>query len=96
MFSFKYKVGLPFWKFFVRHGAHAKVYVQVIWDDEAKVFVAHNSNLRGLVTSAPTIKELLFNINEAAIILLEDAIKRPIPTQPDTRPLLTDQGCPAC
>lgn len=91
MFKFSYKVGHPFWKFFVKHGARAKIYVEVIWDDEAKVFVAHNSNLQGLVTSAPTVAELFKNVDEVVSILLEDALHTPAPTAPKLRRILNDQ-----
>lgn len=88
MFKFDYEVGRLFWKFFVRHGATPVIFVQILWDDEAKVFVAHNSNLKGLVTSAPTPKELLHNINEVIEILLEDALNKPAPSHPKLESIL--------
>lgn len=84
MFKFHYRVGLPFWKFFVKHGAVAKIYVEIIYDKEAKVFVAHNSNLRGLVTEAPTLEELVKNVHEVIGILMEEALKSKMPSEPAT------------
>lgn len=89
MFKFNYKVGRPLWKFFVRHGATPVIFVQILWDCEAQVFVAHDSNLQGLVTEAPTLEELVHNIKEATEILLEDALNQPVPAEPRT---LTNLG----
>lgn len=71
---FKYRVGFPFWKTLARLGVTLSISVDVFYDDEAEVFVAISSNLRGLVAEAPTLKELLHEIRTTAEDLLYIAL----------------------
>ncbi len=41
---FAYQVGFPGWKIAARFGLKLKVNVQVLWDGEAKVFVAWSND----------------------------------------------------
>ncbi len=59
--SFVYHVGWPGWKIAARLGVPLKVKVSVLFDDEAKVFVAECIDFLpylGIVTEAPTVDEL--------------------------------------
>lgn len=80
-----YKAGWPFWRFMAKAGIPIRVTVEVIFDKEAKVFVAHNSNLRGLVAEAETLDELFRNLDAAAFDLLESYLHQ----TPTRHPLMS-------
>jgi predicted RNase H-like HicB family nuclease len=72
-----YNAGWPAWRFLAKMGVPIRVKVMVFYDDEAKVYVATNSNLRGLVAEAETFDGLVKNINAAARDLLESYLHEP-------------------
>lgn len=37
---------------------HVSIVVKAMWDEEAKVWVAHSADIGGLATEAPTVEEL--------------------------------------
>lgn len=65
-------------KFF---GFTLTVNIDVIFDDEAKVYVATSKDVKGLVLEAATFHELQSEVNEAVINLTElNKTKRPTNT----------------
>lgn len=77
----KYRVGLPFWRTLARMGATLAVHVEIIYDDEASVFVATSTNLRGLVVEASDVKELLHELQTSIDELLYEELNRKVNTQ---------------
>lgn len=77
-----YRVGLPFWKTFARKFGKARFRVEVMYDKEAKVFVARSPDLNGFVVEAATVDELLREGNNVATMLLEECLKDEV-TQAD-------------
>ncbi len=71
---FKYRVGFPFWREFARMGATLSVIVEVLYDEEANVFVATSPNLHGLVVEAQDVKALLSEINSSIDELLYEEL----------------------
>lgn len=57
-----YRIGYPFWRTFARMGVPLFLRIDVLRDHEAGVFVAKSDNLRGLVAEAPTMDELVVEI----------------------------------
>ena len=49
---FSYRVGFPLWKVAARLGAPIHVRIEIIWDEDANVFVATSPDVRGLVVEA--------------------------------------------
>ena len=80
-----YPAGWPFWKEVARVGVPIGINVNVIRDDEAGVYVALNSNLKGLVAEAPTLDELRANIDLATEDLLLHYLDKVPARQPVTR-----------
>lgn len=78
---FSYRVGFPFWRTFARLGVTLSVIVEVLYDDEAGVFVATSPNLYGLVVEASGIKELLHEIHTSIDDLLYEELKSKVNTQ---------------
>ena len=71
---FAYRVGFPGWKIAARLGLTLKVRVNVLWDDEAKVFVAHIDDFLpefGCVAEAATWDGLKTELNN----VLDDAFE---------------------
>lgn len=71
---FAYRVGFPGWKIAARLGIRLKVCVEVIWDDEAKVFVAQSDDFLpdfGCVAEAQTWDGLRTELN----YVIEDAFE---------------------
>jgi predicted RNase H-like HicB family nuclease len=60
-----YRVGFPGWKIAARAGLRVKLRIDVLRDEEAKVFVARSPDLRGLVAEAETLDELVANLQAA-------------------------------
>ncbi len=65
-----YRVGNLGWRVAARIGIPLKVRIDVIFDDEAKVFVATSEDLKGLVVEAATVEELWAEIKQCACDLL--------------------------
>jgi hypothetical protein len=65
-----YRIGLPFWKQAARLGVPLKLRIDVIRDDEANVFVASSDDLVGLICEAPSMDELVVEVNHAMVDLL--------------------------
>lgn len=63
-----YRVGNLGWRVAARIGIPLKVRIDVIFDDEAKVFVATSEDLKGLVVEAATVEELWAEIKHALAI----------------------------
>ena len=89
-----YPVGWPFWKEAARAGFAIGINVNVIRDEEAGVYVACNSNLKGLVAEAATLDELRVNIEAATEDLLAHYLHQAPVRHPVTRLTLT-AACPA-
>lgn len=89
-----YPVGWPFWKKVANAGFPIRVNVSVIRDEEAGIYVACNSNLKGLVAEAPTLDELRVNIEAATADLLAHYLHKAPVRHPVTR-LTLDDACPA-
>ena len=89
-----YPAGWPFWKEVARAGFPICINVHVVRDEEAGVYVACNSNLKGLVAEAATLDELRVNLNSATSDLLTHYLHKAPVRQPVTR-LTLDDACPA-
>ena len=88
-----YPAGWPFWKEVARAGFAIGINVNVIRDEEAGVYVAYNSNLKGLVAEAPTLDELRTSIEAATNDLLVHYLHQVPVRHPVTR-LTLDAACP--
>lgn len=67
-----YRVGLPFWKTFAKIFGKASFRVEVMYDREAKVFIATSPDLKGFVVEASTADELLREANDVVSMLMEE------------------------
>lgn len=67
-----YRVGLPFWKTFAKIFGKASFRVEVMYDREAKVFIATSPDLKGFVVEAATADELLREANDVVAMLMEE------------------------
>lgn len=65
----RYPISYPFAKFFQHFGATLIVRIDVIFDDEAKVYVATSKDISGLVLEAETFQTLESEMREAIINL---------------------------
>lgn len=79
-----YRIGYPFWKHLGRVGVPLVVRVDVLWDEEASVFVATSSDLRGLVCEAASLDDLAKEVNSAIEGLLSGIMEDKIPHHPVT------------
>lgn len=71
---FSYRVGFPGWKIAAHLGVPLKVVVEVMYDSEAKVFVASSDDFNpqsGIVAEAGTWDELVNEVN----IQIEEAME---------------------
>jgi predicted RNase H-like HicB family nuclease len=59
------------WKQFARMGVSLRLRVNVMRDEEANVYIASSTDLRGLVCEAATFDELVVEINATVQELLE-------------------------
>ena len=89
-----YPAGWPLWQILAKSGVPIRVTAKVLFDDEAKVFIACESNLRGLVAEAPTIDELKKNLDSAARDLLRHYLHE-APRKAPITSLTFAQTCPA-
>ena len=65
-----YRLGWPFAAFFSEMGMPLLIKVEIIHDDEADVYVATSSDLKGLVVEAETLDELEKEVLDLAPQLL--------------------------
>lgn len=65
----QYPLNYPFAKFFQRLGLTLIVRIDVIFDEEAQVYVATSKDVDGLVLEADTFKTLESEVREAIINL---------------------------
>lgn len=86
-----YRIGLPFWKQLARLGVPLKLQIDVLHDEEAGVFVATSEDLRGLICEAPSIDELVKEVNIATGELLAAQLH----SQPVVRPTTDLRICAA-
>lgn len=75
---FTYKVGFPFWKTLARMGVTLLVTVEVVYDDEAGVFVATSPNLRGMVAESDDVKGLFHEIHTSIDDLLYEELNKKV------------------
>jgi Domain of unknown function (DUF1902) len=68
-----YRVGYPGWRIAARVGLPLKLRVEVIFDEDAKVFVASSEDLKGLVVEATTIEQLRNEIENCTSELMTEA-----------------------
>lgn len=66
-----YRLGWPFSALFSKIGVPLLIKVEIIHDDEANVYVATSSDLKGLVVKAETLAELEKEVLDLAPQLLE-------------------------
>ncbi len=90
-----YPAGWPFWRALARHGVPIRVHVEVMYDPEAEVYVALNSNLKGLIAEAPDVDQLIRNLDLAAKDLLETYLHEPPTTPPITSYTMVPDCAPA-
>lgn len=72
-----YRVGFPGWRIAALAGLRLKLRVDVIRDDEAKVFVATSPDMPGLIAEAETVDQLLLNLKAAFTDLMQDEFSAP-------------------
>lgn len=89
-----YRVGLPGWKMVARARIPVSLRVDVIRDDEAKVYVATSPDLAGLVAEAATLDELVRAIDAGIKDLMEDYLRQP-PGRPPITNLRLGAHCAA-
>jgi hypothetical protein len=65
----RYPISYPFAKFFQYFGMTLIVRIDVIFDDEAKVYVATSKDVSGLVLEAETFQTLESEVREAIVNL---------------------------
>lgn len=65
-----YRLGWPFAAFFSEMGVPLLIKVEIIHDNEANVYVATSSDLKGLVVEAETLDELEKEVLDLAPQLL--------------------------
>lgn len=85
-----YPAGWPLWQSVGRRGFPILVSVKVTHDEEAGVYVAHDSNLRGLVAEGATMDQLIKNLDQATLDLLASYLHKPPVT-----PTVSLAYCPA-
>ncbi|UGQ44790.1 DUF1902 domain-containing protein [Massilia endophytica] len=79
-----YRIGYPFWKQAAHLGIPLKIRVNVVEDEDAGVYVATSTDLRGLVCEAKTMDELVKEVNAATATLLELHLSKVPATPPIT------------
>ena len=77
-----YRVGNPFWRFLAKLGMPLIVRVDVLFDQEAGVYVATSPDLRGLVAEAKTKDELISAVYDCVDLLLENELHQPLKHKP--------------
>lgn len=75
-----YRVGFPFWKNIARAGLPVSLRVEVMFDEEARVFIATSPDLRGLVVEAASVGDLVRETNGAIDMLMEEYVHEPAPS----------------
>ena len=64
------KIGDIGWKLWASFGGSLRVIIDIVYDDDAKVYVATSKHVDGLVFEAETIDELNAEIQEFALEVL--------------------------
>lgn len=77
-----YRVGFPGWKLAARVGMPVFFRVEVMHDEEAKVYVATSPDLRGLVAEAETVDEMFHAVYDCVNMLMDEQIKQPLKSKP--------------
>ena len=75
-----YRVGFPFWKSVARAGFPVSLRVEVMFDGDARVFIATSPDLNGLVVEAPSVDELVRETNGAIDMLMQEYVHEPTPS----------------
>lgn len=75
-----YRYGWPFGRFLAKAGVPTKIQVNVIFDDEAGVFVGTSTDVCGLVVEAATLEEVI----REARSLIPDLVCEPSSLGSDT------------
>jgi len=83
-----YPAGWPLWKLLARLGVPIVVKINVLHDDDAGVYVATSTNLRGLVAEAPSKDALIDAVHDCIDLLMEVELATP----PRRRPLAAWNG----
>ena len=65
-----YPIGYPFSKLFAKLGFNLIVRIDIIFDEEAKVFVATSKDVDGLVLEAENFSDLTIEVKEAITTLM--------------------------
>jgi hypothetical protein len=86
-----YRIGFPFWKQAARLGIPLKLRINVIRDAEANVFVATSDDLTGLVCEAPSMDELIREVDLAT----DELLALQLPSPPLVRPVTDLRICAA-
>lgn len=77
-----YRVGNPFWRFLARLGVPLVLRVDVVFDKEARVYVATSPDLRGMVAEARSRDELISSVYDCVDLLIEDHLHHPLKHKP--------------
>lgn len=88
-----YRIGFPFWKQVAKAGLTVGLRVQVVYDTEAKVFVATSPDLRGLVVEAKDADQLIRETKECLSMLLAESLHD---AKVASRPLFDFQETATC
>jgi hypothetical protein len=70
--GFFYPLGLPLSSVVKKLSIPSGARINVVYDDEAQVFVATSKDLSGLVVESETIEQLMTETNELIPMLLSD------------------------
>ncbi len=70
--GFFYPLGFPLSSVVQKLGIPTCVIINVMYDDEAQVFVATSKDVSGLVVESETIEQLMTETNELIPMLLSD------------------------
>ncbi|GDX85918.1 hypothetical protein LBMAG43_19600 [Methylococcaceae bacterium] len=78
-----YPINYPLAGLFQRFGFNLVVRIDVIFDDEAKVYVATSKDISGLVLESETFNGLELEVKEAIVNLTQLNQKNPVRTSAD-------------
>lgn len=77
-----YRVGFPMWKSLAKRGVKLTLKVNVIYDPDARVFVADSPDLRGLVCEADTLDRLLPELRSSIRELISFELDKDLKKEP--------------
>jgi len=66
-----YRIGYPFWRTLGAAGVPLQLRVDILHDEEANVFVATSTDLRGLVCEASTLDDLVKEVKSSVDELID-------------------------